>query len=60
MACQVLQTSTADDTDAVLPGLPLASHLSTYGGHDVTLVYFLHEVGSVTAVERSGCKPFCV
>lgn len=49
MTCQVLQTSTTDDTDVVLPGLPLASHIATGGGHDVTLVFFLHDS---SAVER--------
>ena len=49
MTCQVLQTSTTDDTDAVLPGLSLAAHLAVSGGHDVTLVFFLH---NAPAAER--------
>ena len=52
MTCQVLQTSTTDDTDAVLPGLPLASHLARGGGHDVTLVYFIHDAAAAERHKR--------
>lgn len=52
MTCQVLQTSTADDTDVVLPGLPLAGHLARAGGHDVTLVFFLHDAAAAERHKR--------
>jgi hypothetical protein len=48
MTTQVLQTSTADDTDAVLPALPLAAHLARRG-RAVQL-----EPG-ITAPDFSGC-----